>query len=150
MEQTSSYYLTQWEPGDRPGREEWNEGMAAIDQALAGTSAQIGTVTQRVVQLEEGQCRLASGAYVGNGAESRWFSLGFAPRAVLLERSGGLRSSSDDSAAMGGLALVDHPLSREGVEQPGAWITGSGFYVSGLAYYQLNREGATYHYVALD
>ena len=78
--QTASYQLHLWAPGDDFLREEFNENFEALDDAA----------------------RVVYGVYIGDGTNGRAILLGFAPKAVLVERASGVR---DQYVQAGGLAM---------------------------------------------
>lgn len=83
---TTNRQLHNWSPGDSFLREEFNENFTRLDQ-----------VPEAVF-----------GSYTGNGARQRFISLGFTPKAVLVEYKDGIRGSS---SCYGGMALPGRPLN---------------------------------------
>ena len=66
MQKTQNYQLNQYEPQDNFLRTDFNADNQKIDAALAQ------------------KCEIYIGNYTGDGRDSRAFSLGFQPKAVLL------------------------------------------------------------------
>ena len=97
--QTASYQLHLWEPGDDFLREEFNENFEALDDAA----------------------RVVYGVYIGDGTNGRAIQLGFAPKAVLVERASGVR---DQYVQAGGLAMPGQPSLGGSVT-----VTNQGFSV---------------------
>ena len=81
--QTECFGLHLWEPGDNFSREEFNENFIAIEAAVGPLG------------------RVAAGAYLGDGAESRYIPLPFPPRAVLVKQGSGLRVCFDPTYSSG-------------------------------------------------
>ena len=128
---TSNYQLHQWVPEDDFLRSDFNEDFQKIDAAIRAAKAQ-------AEGLETSKAACTTGTYSGNNS-SKDINLGFQPKAILVENSGG-------SASIGGrgLALWGSPV----IASSGATIalTGSGFTVAGAA----NSSGAIYYYMALQ
>ena len=103
---TPNYGLHQWVPEDNFLRTDFNEDFQKIDTAL-GQKAEAANTTSRLTALE-GRVEVRIGSYTGDGAESRTISLGFTPKAVLLECDMGHRS--DSYIRYGGLALNGKPV----------------------------------------
>ena len=161
MTKTEHYQLNQWEAADQVRRTDFNADNAKIDAALAGkadnsafaqlqaanalkadsssVSSQFSTANSRLTALE-GRVEVIVGSYTGDGQENRTISLGFTPKAVLVEFRNGARFSSGIS--YGGLALPDAPSG-------GVQIVTGGFQV----YYYANNthtncNGDLYRYLA--
>ena len=132
---TEHYGLHQWEATDDFLRTDFNADHQLIDAALAG--------------LEEDKAEIVVGSYVGNGASSRSISLGFRPRAVLLENNMGERKGFGFQDSHGGLALENGPLMGNGQEDDILYIQSTGFRVCNEGNYYLNSDNATYYYLAL-
>ena len=118
-------------PEDDFLRSDFNEDFQKIDAAIRAAKAQ-------AEGLETSKAACTTGTYSGNNS-SKDINLGFQPKAILVENSGG-------SASIGGrgLALWGSPV----IASSGATIalTGSGFTVAGAA----NSSGAIYYYMALQ
>ena len=128
---TANYGLHQWEPGDYFLRTDFNEDFKKIDQALGA--------------VQSTKCEVVIGTYTGNGAARRTISLGFTPRAVLVESADGRRTTN--SGANGGLILNGHALIVGGVTA--AEIVSGGFAVTYVQYSaNLNANGDVFSYVA--
>ena len=134
---TANYGLHQWVPGDNFLRTDFNTDFQKID---AGIAAALAASTDKST--------VVVGQYSGNGRVDRAISLGFQPKAVLLEERMGTRGNVGQVRA--GLALQGAPLAtREG--GAAATVTEDGFLVSyndavGLL---TNTSGTTYHYLAV-
>ena len=152
---TTNYGLCQWEPEDNFLREEFNQDNAKIDEALAAKAdsadmnSQVAALEARISTLES-RVDVESGTYTGDGAASKYISLSFQPRAVLVEHRNGVRHDSGLMAAEGGLAVTGSDLKST----TSSWdinalrISGSGFYVSGELGSNLNTASQVYHYLA--
>ena len=77
---TKNYQLHAWEPGDDFLLREINENFGKLDEAA----------------------RTVTGSYSGDGTASRFISLGFTPKALLIDRDHGRR---DQFFTGGGLVL---------------------------------------------
>ena len=168
MAQTNQYGLRQWEREEVPRRGDVNQAMAEVDSALARVAQEAAglvtelnsTVTGKLTQINNNAAQLAAsledlgerkaevvtGTYEGDGASSRDISLGFQPRAVLLEVRTGMRPSA---TVYGGMALPDatlyNPLAGTALS-----IRENGFRVyfePGDIY--TNNEGSSYVYLAI-
>ena len=172
MTKTEHYQLNQWDAADQVKRTDFNEDNAKLDAALAGLSSskadstsvnaaleelratdaakansssvnsQFSTVNSRLTALE-GRVEVRTGSYMGDGESSKTISLGFTPRAVLVESIDGIRVSG--GMAYGGLALPDLPVN---LTRPSAEIVSGGFKVYQSSYAGLNYNGAYYCYLA--
>ena len=91
----------------------------------------------------EARAEVRTGSYVGDGAASKTISLGFTPKAVLVESIDGVRTAG--GMAYGGLALPDLPVN---LTRPSAEIVSGGFKVYQNSYAGLNYSGAYYCYLA--
>jgi len=98
MQHTTNYNLNQWEDGDVVRREDFNADNVAIDAALAAVATTAGKAV-----------RIFAGTYIGDGAASQIFRLGFQPKAVLVIASNGLLNSSGNY--YGGMATPGHPVA---------------------------------------
>ena len=126
---TEHYGLHQWEASDDFLRTDFNTDHQLIDAAL-GDKAEIVT-----------------GSYKGDGTGTRNISLGFMPRAVLLETETGERHSST-SGRRGGLALPGSPCAYNSPAY--VTITTDGFQVAATnSSYGTNANLVDYYYLAL-
>lgn len=92
------------------------------------------------------------GHYDGDGAASRFISLGRTPRAVLVITQGGEIYDINTSMLMGGLALTDSPSVHRSYRVDTVTIVTNGFqvYVAGTGdRIYSNCRGLRYHYLAL-
>ena len=168
MTKTEHYQLNQWDPSDQVKRTDFNEDNAKIEAALAGlesskadsadldtlqtdldakadtddVDSQLSAVNSRLSSLE-GRVEVRAGSYVGDGAASKTISLGFTPKAVLVESIEGVRAGG--GMAYGGLALPNLPIN---LTRPSAEIVSGGFKVYQSSYAGLNNSGACYCYLA--
>ena len=179
MTKTEHYQLNQWDAADQVKRTDFNEDNAKLDAALAGLSSskadstsvnaalaelratdatkadsasvdsQVAALTARIAALES-RVDVAAGTYTGDGKTSKYISVGFVPRAVLVEHDYGCRGTNRASSISGGLAVTGSPLygSANGWTVNAVRISGSGFYVSGETGSSMNYSGQKYHYVA--
>lgn len=104
--QTASYGLHLWEPGDDFLREEFNENTQVLEEALAQ------------------KCGAVFGSYTGDDTTNRTIYLGFRPRAVLLASKFGLLGDPNwSSYGLGGLFFSGMTLNA-------FQLTDTGFCVS--------------------
>ncbi len=174
MKKTNKYKLSQWEKSDRIVMEDFNgdnakveAALAAHDTALAG-KADAASVNSSMASLQtqldakataaaltalqntvNTKVRVICGAYTGDGSESRFISLGAAPKAVYVCMEDG--SCSGGYQGTGGLALPGHPVVFSGVTALS--ISSTGFYVykkaAGGSYsVDTNGNRGVYHYIA--
>ena len=125
---TSNYQLHQWVPEDNFLRTDFNTDFQKID---AGIKAARDLAASKDAWVE--------GSYAGTGTETRTVSLGFYPRAVVLENMAGNRYNS-----IGGIALRGKPLGY--ASTPIMEITSTGFQLDKAS---ANDSAMTYHYLAL-
>ena len=149
---TQNYGLHQWAPGDQFRRTDFNEDFLKLDTALgqkaeaSSTSSSISSINSAIDALE-GRVQVVVGQYTGSGTLPRTISLGFTPRAVLLEHQSGERI--DGSSVFGGLFSPDMPLVNE--SHTYAEVVTGGFRLNNIQYYnQLNVSGARYTYLAFQ
>ena len=150
---TTNCKLHQWEPEDDFLRTDFNEDFAKIDAAFgkkadsAGVEARFSTLDSAVAALN-GRLEVKAGSYAGDGAASRTVSLGFTPKAVLVESADGQRTTSG-GGVYGGIALPGLPVTHyTGVV--GLSIVSGGFRVGYTQYKaNLNESGHTFYYIAL-
>jgi len=136
MQHTTNYNLNQWEDGDVVRREDFNADNAAIDAALKSVS-----------DAAAGAARLYIGTYTGNGTTSRFYRLGFQPKAVLVVASTGVFYNSGNY--YGGLAMPDHAVIT-GNNSTVLEVTTDGFtvYTSNSGPHA-NVSGHTYHFIVV-
>lgn len=174
---TQHYQLHQWEPSDDFLRTDFNDDFKKIDAAIhdseeglrtdfdgevsrldaALSSAQqtlrnefngnLANVNTQIQNLEGKKVEMAIGSYVGNEAATRIISLGFTPRAVLVEKLTGMRLSICE----GGLAVTNGPLMHNpNVAIPAIQIVTGGFQVAFKLYTsETNNNNVIYRYMAL-
>ena len=124
--QTTNYQLNQWEPTDQVLRTDFNADNAKLDAALAN-KAEVETVSalQTVVAAKAEQAALAAlaervtalearpyivtGTYTGDGTASRFISLGFTPKALLVFVREGYPANPYTNNYYGGMAFPDMP-----------------------------------------
>jgi len=140
---------------------ELSAGKADISVA-ASLSALQGTVTALQAAVGQKQdavsaVRIAVGSYVGNNASSRYISVGFQPKAVLVIDSQGIAGICPGSGnyTFGGLAVTGKPVILK--ETP-KWIcieiSSDGFRVYQKSYDNVsasncNQSNHSYHYLAI-
>ena len=137
MAQTSNYGLKQWESWERVTRGEVNGNLSIIDSHLKAAS-----------DTAKEKCRMASGKYTGDGTASQFISLGFPPKAVLVEQTNGVRAHTVDANCSGGLAVNEGPLEHERTGDEAVWLSGDGFFVSADGRTYLNASGNVCYYIA--
>ena len=127
---TPNYGLHQWESSDDFLRTDFNTDHALIDAALG--------------ELAADKAEIVTGMYTGNGANSQFISLGFAPKAVLVVTDRGMTS------AYGGLAvpgqMVSEPHGEKVLEITGAGLTAYGV---GSSWSKGNSSGTVFFYLAV-
>ena len=150
---TTNYNLNLWEASDKFVREEFNENTSKIDAAIkavdakADTKAAASTVTA-LTQTVNQKARIAVGHYEGDGTESRFFSTGFTPKAVLVlakdSRLVGSNSFGSDPV-YGGLAVMGQSgdSSTSNIK-----IVSGGFNVVYKNSACSNEQGRYYNYIA--
>ena len=123
---TPNYGLHQWVPEDDFLRTDFNEDLSKLDTALGA------------------KCEMCHGAYVGDGADSQFISLGFTPKAVLVAYLGNYREH------YGGLAVEGYPATL--ANQPILATEEGGMRVYrvsiGGSSANLNYQGTSYFYLA--
>ena len=168
MTKTEHYQLNQWEAADQVRRTDFNADNAKIEAALAAktdnsaftqlqaanalkantstVNSQFSTVNSRLSSLE-GRVEVVIGSYTGDGTETRTISLGFTPKAVLVEDSGGMRVANGGSRH-GGLALSGAPVQAVGGNIALQVVTGGFevYYIPG--YVDTNSNNVLYRYLA--
>ena len=168
--QTANYQLNQWEPTDQVLRTDFNADNAKLDAALANKAetetvsalqtvvaakaeqAALSALAARVTALEA-RPYIVTGTYTGDGTASRFISLGFTPKALLVFRQEGYPADAYTDNLYGGMALPDTPvrvLVSPNYYVPVLSIAEGGFQV----YYdsgddvRSNQEDVVYHYMA--
>ena len=174
---TTNYGLHQWEPEDNFLRTDFNSDFKKIDTAIKSVETDLqanldnevsrldGAITtaQQTVQknlntqvtrldglidnLEADKAEIITGSYTGDGQKTRTISLGFTPKALLLENARGERYNSG-VGQRGGLALPNLPC----VHSNPAYVTivTGGFTVSCYSeVYDTNATSAKYYYLAI-
>ena len=174
MTQTQNYRLPQWEKADRIVMADFNgmtgkieAALTAHDAALAGKAdktttnslqtqinakAAASALNSAVSALESkinGKCRLAAGAYTGDGERDRVISLGFTPAAVFVTFYNGWIQSGHGQ--YGGLAVAGSPaVSGANSDVAVIEVVTGGFAVHYSGSYQMtNSKDCKYHYIAL-
>ena len=155
---TEHYELSQWLSTDQVVRTDFNADNAKTDAALADLEANkadltdLTALTQRVAALEA-LPHVVTGTYTGDGTASRFISLGFTPKALLVFRQEGYPADAYTDNLYGGMALPDTPvrvLVSPNYYVPVLSIAEGGFQV----YYdssddvRSNQEDTVYHYMA--
>ena len=72
---TVNYHLPQWEASDPFSRTEFNSAFAAVDTAVKAVADSA---------LNAGNCCIETGSWVGNGYNSRSFTLPHAPKLLVI------------------------------------------------------------------
>ena len=121
-------------------------GLEAVDATKADSASvdsRFSTVNSRLTKLE-GRVEVIIGSYTGDGAATRTISLGFTPKAVLVEDSSGTRESG--GTRYDGFALQGAPCYGQGANV--VEIVSGGFRVAESSYTKTNSSGASYRYLA--
>ena len=164
---TPNYGLHQWEKGDRPPRAEINQTVQTIDTALgqkadqtslnsqissvnstitsmqSSMNTQVAAVNQAISDLQE-RIEVFIGNYIGNDSFPRTISLGFTPRAVLIERQDNLRT--EGAAVYGGLFSAGKPLIN--MSRMHAEVVSGGFQLNACeTYNMMNKSSNAYVYI---
>ncbi|MBM6927458.1 hypothetical protein [Pseudoflavonifractor phocaeensis] len=152
---TANYGLHQWVPEDVFVRTDFNTDLSKIDTALktaldtansgvsAAAAAQATADTAK--SIADSKTAVVAGSYTGTGTENRAISLGFQPKAVLVERYNGVRYNNMPIA---GLALYGKPCSDYPIEG-GLTVTANGFTVDTHSTVKFNNEQVIYYYLAV-
>ena len=117
-------------------------GQSALQQAL--TTAQ-NSLQQAINGVDGSKAEIVTGVYQGDGTEQRDITLGFAPKALLIECQNGERSCGGFQYIYGGLALPSHGLSRGSDKAAEVIANGFRLYGSGM----VNSNNLTYFYLAV-
>ena len=156
MNHTTNYNLSQWSKSDQVLMEDFNADNAKIDAALAQKAE--ASALAALAQTVEGKARIAVGSYTGDGAESRFISVGFTPRAVLLMTAYGNAGSGSGVGihTSGGLAVTGSPLifNSGGQIHNAAEIADGGFnvtyiYINSDYTVSTNAARTVYNYLAI-
>ena len=147
---TTNYNLNLWEANDKFVREEFNENTSKLDAAIKAEADARATADTAINTTLAQKAQIAVGHYTGNNAATRFISVGFTPKAVLVIAVKGYtyQSSSYGSATCGGLAVTGHDSGN--ATPPAVQIVSGGFNVS----YQdrgscSNENNEGYNYIAL-
>ncbi|MBM6927426.1 hypothetical protein [Pseudoflavonifractor phocaeensis] len=151
---TANYGLHQWVPEDNFQRTDFNTDLSKIDAGLktaqdtADGAASAASAAQSAADAAQDTADeksfVTSGRYTGNGSDSRTISLGFQPRAVLVECRNGNRLGT----FCGGLAVTGSPCYLTDI-YGGLTLTTTGFTVRSNSGSCTNDSNTTYHYLAL-
>ena len=134
---TPNYGLHQWVEKDNFLRTDFNEDLSKIDAGL-----------KTAQDTADSKCGIVTGMYTGNATDYRSFDLGFQPKAVLVEREDGNRTSY----AEGGLAVIGNGVRGYGHSADVLYITTDGFivrYHQSTAGTNMNNSNSTYTYMAI-
>lgn len=153
-ETTPNYGLHQWTVRDGIRREELNEDLAKIDEALA-EKAESSAVNSELSELESRlqtlqmtlavRLQVVYGDYTGDGSASRTILLSKKPMIVLVESENGKRSGSG-SGAYGGMATQLVTCGRG--DQMIVEVISGGFRVfQKTGYAETNATGMVYRYL---
>jgi hypothetical protein len=139
MTKTKNYALTQWGPADPIRRADFNRDNAILDGVLGEMP------------------KVAAGAYVGDGEETRVIELPFTPRVVYVTDAVGrvYNNYSSTYYYIGGAATAELPCIYQGVEY--VTLVEGGFQVvqqtvtanSQTHVYMTNSKNNGYRYLAI-
>ena len=141
---TPNYQLSQWERDDRILMEDFNEDNAKIDAALKNGADALGELAGQV--SKRGNCSIGFLSYTGNGVYGPNSPTGiqFPRRPIAFF----VIADSTIAAVWGSVGSVNYKstTSAMGVSWSGnsVRLTTS----NGMANWQLNANGATYHVIA--
>lgn len=151
-EYTPNYQLHQWAVRDGIRREELNEALAKIDQALAGKVEQ-ADISDDFADIRSTLSSLAfrskviCGTYTGTGEGEKKVTTFESPAAVLVESTNGKRSGSG-SGAYGGMATS--LFSCGSGDTLTVQVDGAGFKVfQKPGYAETNQLNMVYRYIAI-
>ena len=135
-----------------------SSSVTSLSQTVSSLSQTVSQKAEssRVEAVAASVPNLLCGSYTGNGSESRFISLGFTPKAVLVVGQDGSTHYNEGHAYhYGGLAITGGPSkTRDGltvlsVEHNGFTV----YYQSGgsnwLSYAHSNSSGRVYYYIAI-
>lgn len=160
---TPNYGLHQWEYGEQPTREGLNQDFQAIDTALGEKAEQTEldselselwssvdsrfSIVSTAISILQSRVQITIGSYIGDAAYPRTISVGFTPKAVLVEQQSGQRV--EGSVVHGGLITPDMPLVHQSRTYTEVVTNGFRFTSeSGASYNHMNRSGERYTYLA--
>ena len=160
---TANYGLHQWVPEDVFVRTDFNTDLSKIDAGLkaaqdtANSAASAAATAQSTANTANtnaaaaqstanGKTAIVTGTYTGTGTENRAISLGFRPKAVLVERNNGVRYTN---LPVAGLALYGQPCADHPIEG-GLTVTANGFTVDTHSTVKFNNEQVIYYYLAIQ
>ena len=120
MQQTETYKLNLIEKDDTFSPDPLNQNTQKIEEVMSAETAQRAAETAALdnrVTVLEGH-KVAVGSYVGNGVNPRSFTLGFAPRVVLIQRPNAnpFMATQDCSFMTNGIVLTDSGFRINGSE----------------------------------
>ena len=140
MQHTNTYQFPLPEAHDTPSRALVHETAQKAEAALLAQAAELAA-------LNAAKAEIVTGSYVGDGTENRFISLGFTPKAVLVEYEDGSRLNSIVSQT-GGIALPGKPCGGSIVTYIS--IQTNGFAVSARdTTHGANGQGGIYYYLVL-
>ncbi len=146
---TQHYALNQWARNDQILMDDFNADNAKLDAALQA-EANARTALETALGSGGNNCRIATGSYVGTGtygpSNRNSLQFDFTPALVLVLDGAAPNTNSHmlrgAAKAWGYNGTIDLEWSAHGV----AWSCPRS---GGDADRQLNRQGATYYYLAL-
>lgn len=142
------------------GHVQLSTSTSSTSTTLAATASAVRAVREMIPSLA-GYARVATGSYVGNGAQNRFIAVGATPKFVFV--SGNDVSMSGQQTIMGGTGIsiesvvgIGNPLSNNTIvrisgNRGAPQITTNGFTVSGSSVsseYGLNKSNITYRWLA--
>jgi hypothetical protein len=150
MTKTENFQFNQWDAADPIRRQDFNRDNAILDAALGAQGDKLEEIAGAVAGL--GNCRIVTGSYKGNGTygsdNPNTLSFPGKPLVVIVN------PRSSDAYSVGLFAVTGSPELLTYPHYPASWCKmtwldrGLTWY-SSEAEYQLNRNGATYHYAVL-
>ena len=141
MQHTATYQFPLPECYERPSLAVVRETSQQMETALLSHTAVLNT-------LDRDKAEIVTGTYTGNGSANRKITLGFTPKAVLIESESGERLCGGYSYIYGGLTLQGYPLCR-GSTSKGAEITEGGFLLYAGSSSMTNSTNMTFFYLAI-
>ena len=124
--------------------------QSALDSTAAALDERLDAVETALPQ----KCEMYIGTYTGDGEDSQYISLGFAPKAIMTcPQAGNSDPSGSGSTAYGGLALPDIPAKIQNrlfmqIEENGFRVYGNVF-SGNPPYLRANASGMIYFYWAI-
>ena len=157
---TPNYQLSQWEAEDKVLRTDFNADNAKIDAAIKAVdekaggkapAAELAALAAQVKALKATIPRVAAGTYTGSGQASRYISVGFDPKAVLIMTP--LGETRYGYQITGGLAVQDGNMMGQGemvltIDSKGFTVCHSTESIHG-EFAGTNDNGVLYHYLAV-